>query len=220
MHAVAAPGVPTSERLLQRQGREALCATLERVGEDAPTLCEGWRAIDLASHLVVRERDPWTAPVILCGRLSAMVHRLTAKEQLRGFDRVVGRLRGGPPWLFRSTPLTVRLNTVEDWIHHQDVLRANGIEPEPPSPAMTDVLWHGIRSTGTVASLRLDDVGVDAVATDGRRVTVKKGRQVVEVIGDPGEIVLFLTGRTSVARVELRGPADAVERLRGSRLRL
>lgn len=220
MHAVAAPGAPTSERLLQRQGREALCTSLERVGPDAPTLCEGWRAIDLASHLVVRERDPWTAPVILCGRLSGTVHRLTAKEQLRGFERVVGRLRGGPPWLFRSTPLTVRLNTVEDWIHHQDVVRANDIEPEPPGAAMADVLWHGIRSTGTVASLRLDDVGVDAVATDGRRVTVKKGRQVVEVIGEPGEIVLYLTGRTSVARVELSGAPDAVERLRGSRLRL
>jgi uncharacterized protein (TIGR03085 family) len=208
------------DRGLQRQERGALCDTLQGVGANAPTMCEGWRAIDLASHVVVRERDPWTAPVILCGRMTSMVERMTARERLTGYDRVLQRLRGGPPWLFRSTPQVVRLNLVEDWIHHEDVRRANGLEPRTSSYELDEVLWRGIGGVGKVAGMRLDDVGLDAVAPDGRGRAIKSGRQVVEVVGPPGEILLYLTGRSDVARVELRGPADAVDRVRASPLRL
>ncbi len=197
-----------------------MCATLDEVGPDAPTLCEGWRAIDLAAHLVVRERDAWTAPVILCGRLSGIVERLTANERRRGFDQVVTRLREGPPWLFSSTPLTVRLNTVEDWIHHQDVRRANDLPTQPVSPELADILWRGVGAAGKVAGLRLDDVGLDAVALDGRRITVKKGAKVVEVVGEPSEVLLYITGRTSVAKVDLRGDPADVARIGRAELRL
>jgi uncharacterized protein (TIGR03085 family) len=207
-------------RTLQRRGRAALCATLTEVGADAPTLCAGWRAIDLASHLVIRERDAWTAPVILCGRLNGIVERLTANERRRGFEQVVTRLAEGPPWLFSSTPLTVRLNTVEDWIHHQDVRRANALPRQPTSPELDDILWRGVGAAGKVAGLRLGDVGLDAVATDGRRITVKKGARVVEVVGPPGEVLLFVTGRTDVADVELRGADADVEDIRSAGLRL
>jgi uncharacterized protein (TIGR03085 family) len=205
------------DRLLQRRERAALCDTLDEAGPDAPTLCEGWRAIDLASHIVVRERDPWTAPVILCGRFSGLVARLTAHERSTGFAKVVGRLRGGPPWLFRSTTQVVRL---EDWIHHEDVRRANGQGPRPRQGDLDEVLWKGIGAAGKVASLRLDDVGVEAVTHDGWRRTVKSGRQRVEIVGDPGEVLLYLTGRSAAAQVELRGPDDAVARVRSSALRL
>lgn len=214
------PAGKSDERVLQRQGRAALCETLEAVGGDAPTMCEGWRAIDLASHMVVRERDPWTAPVIICGRLNGIIQRMTANERAAGFEKVVRRLKGGPPWLFRSTPLAVRLNTVEDWIHHEDVRRANGQDPRPSSPSLDDVLWRGVGAAGKVAGLRLDDVGLDAVATDGRRLTVKRGAQVVEVVGDPGEVLLFVTGRIAVAQVELRGPGEAIDAVRQAELRL
>jgi hypothetical protein len=43
---------------LARSERHALCDLLTEVGADAPTLCEGWNAFDLAAHLVVRERRP------------------------------------------------------------------------------------------------------------------------------------------------------------------
>jgi uncharacterized protein (TIGR03085 family) len=208
------------DRLLQRRERAALCDTLSAVGPDAPTKCEGWTALDLASHIVVRERDAWTAPVILCGRLNGIVQRLQLAERATGFEAVVARLRGGPPWLFRSTPQVVRLNTVEDWIHHEDVRRANGEGPRPAVFDLDDVLWKGIGAAGKVASLRLDDVGLLAVAPDGRQRSVRSGRATAELHGAPGEILLFLTGRTDVAQVELRGPSDAVDRVRGSQLRL
>jgi uncharacterized protein (TIGR03085 family) len=207
-------------RALQHRERLSLCDTLTAVGADAPTMCEGWRAIDLAAHLVVREQDSWTAPVILCGRLSGIVERLVARERASGFARVVARLRDGPPWLFRSTPLTVRLNTVEDWVHHEDVRRANGSGPRPSTSELDDVLWRGVSSAGKVTGLRLDDVGLDAVSPGRERITVHRGEPVVEVVGPPGEVLLFVTGRTAVADVELRGPAAAVAAVQRSPLRL
>lgn len=205
---------------MQRRGRAALCDTLEAVGPEAPTMCEGWRAIDLAAHLVVRERDAWTAPVILCGRLNGTIQRLQARERLSGFDSVVRRLREGPPWLFRSTPQTVRLNTVEDWIHREDVRRANDVAPEPIGPELDQVLWRGVGAAGKAAALRLGDLGLEAVANDGRRITVKRARRAVEVIGEAPEVLLFVTGRTEAAKVRLQGDPGAIEELRQARLHL
>lgn len=197
-----------------------MCDTLEHLGPDAPTMCEGWTTIDLAAHVVVRERDPWTAPVIVCGRLSGVIDRMNAGERATGYPKVLHRLRGGPPWLFRSTPQIVRLNLVEDWIHHEDVRRANGLPPRPSTYVLDELLWRGVGTAGKVAGLRLDDVGLDAVLPDGRRRSVKGGRAVVEVTGPAGEVLLFVTGRTAGARVELRGPDDAVARVRASPPRL
>ena len=47
--------------------RGRLCDLLLEVGPDAPTLCEGWTAADLAAHLVIRERKPLAAPGIVAG---------------------------------------------------------------------------------------------------------------------------------------------------------
>ncbi len=38
--------------------RASLSDLLDRVGPDAPTLCEGWNARDLTAHLVLRESRP------------------------------------------------------------------------------------------------------------------------------------------------------------------
>ncbi|MHB8294966.1 MAG: maleylpyruvate isomerase N-terminal domain-containing protein [Acidimicrobiales bacterium] len=39
-----------------RQERAALCQTLNEVDADAPTLCPGWTAMDVAAHLLAQER--------------------------------------------------------------------------------------------------------------------------------------------------------------------
>src|SRR5918999_422676 len=41
-----------------RSERADLCDLLDKVGPDAPTLCRGWNAHDLAAHLWIRENDP------------------------------------------------------------------------------------------------------------------------------------------------------------------
>ena len=38
--------------------RAGLAADLSRLGPDAPTLCKGWTARDLLTHLLLRENDP------------------------------------------------------------------------------------------------------------------------------------------------------------------
>jgi hypothetical protein len=40
---------------------------------------------------------------------------------------------------------------------------------------------------------------------------------VVTVTGEPSELLLFLYGRQSAAKVDLDGDADAIERLHGSK---
>lgn len=209
------------ERALQQRERRALCDTLDAVGPDAPTMCEGWDAHDLAAHLVVRERDPWTAPVIICGVLNGVIHRMTLGEKARGFGQVVGRLRNGPPWLFRATPAIARLNAVEDWIHHEDVRRAQpGWERRAMGPEMDDVLWRGVGAAGKVAAARLHGVALELVAPGDRRRTLGGDRNVVEVHGEPGEILRYVTGRTTSADVDLRGTDADLDLVRRSGLRL
>ncbi len=47
---------------LAQQERQGLCDLFVELGPDAPTLCDGWTASDLAAHLVVRERRPDSGP--------------------------------------------------------------------------------------------------------------------------------------------------------------
>ncbi|WP_254185823.1 hypothetical protein [Nocardioides panacis] len=45
--------------------RTALCDTALQVGEDGPTLCDGWDVKDLVVHLLVREGSPAAAGIVL-----------------------------------------------------------------------------------------------------------------------------------------------------------
>jgi hypothetical protein len=48
-------------------------------------------------------------------------------------------------------------------------------------------------------------VGVDVRTPDGREAQVKGGSDPVVLRGTPGELLLFLFGRRSVAQVEVEG---------------
>src|SRR5690349_10831837 len=103
---------------LDARERAQLCLRLEELGPDAPTLCEGWTTADLAAHLVIRERNPTAGPGILLGDKVAALGRLTERamgsEKAKGFDRVVERIRTGPPLgPFRVPGLRTQLNLVE-----------------------------------------------------------------------------------------------------------
>src|SRR4029450_3624172 len=86
------------ERPIDAIERDHLCDLFLKLGPDAPTLCEGWTALDLAAHLVVREHDPRAGLAILGGeRFSGLERRLLDGAEKRGFDALVARLGGGPP---------------------------------------------------------------------------------------------------------------------------
>jgi len=53
-------------------------------------------------------------------------------------------------------------------------------------------------------------------AGGGAAVTARRGSPAVEVVGAPGELVLFVYGRQAHARVELIGPAASCDALRSA----
>lgn len=197
--------------------RSALCDTLERYGPDAPTLCEGWTTADLAAHLVVRERRPDAGPgIVLGGPFTRHTQRLMDDAKAKGYEHLVERLRGGPPFPMDRGPGAV-VNVNENWIHHEDVRRANGEAPRPVDPDIDAILWK-LLGLGARFGMRKVPVGVDAVTSDGRHRTLHKGTPSVTIRGDAPEIVLFCSGRQHAAVVTLDGPDDAIEALRSADL--
>lgn len=77
-----------------RTERVELCDLLDRVGPDAPTLCAGWSAQDLAAHLWVREADPLGAPGIVAKPLAGLTERRMAESKSRWpYAELVDRIR-------------------------------------------------------------------------------------------------------------------------------
>jgi uncharacterized protein (TIGR03085 family) len=199
-----------------RAERLALSDLFLTVGPDAPTLCEGWDARDLAAHLVVRERRPDIAPGMVVPALANHSEKVRVTEGERPWPELVERVRTGPPvWNpMRLRPVEALVNTVEYFVHHEDVRRARpGWTPRELSPELTDALAGSLARMGRLLT-RSAKVGLEA-HPDGRDpIRLRKGEPTVTVSGPVGELVLYVYGRKDVAQVELDGPSDAVEQVR------
>jgi uncharacterized protein (TIGR03085 family) len=202
--------------------RIALADELIRVGPDAPTLCTGWSAGDLAAHLVVREARPVAALGVVVKPLAPLTQRVqAATREKTPFPRLVERFRQGPPpWsLMRIGPLDTVINTSEYFVHHEDVRRAVGGQPRDLDPDQADDLWYRLRKLARPL-FRSSPVGVTLVRVESgaspRQTAVAKAAtpQMVTVSGPVGELMLFAFGRKDAARVELSGDDAAVARLR------
>ncbi|MEU7854835.1 TIGR03085 family metal-binding protein [Nonomuraea sp. NPDC049141] len=203
-----------------RSERAALCDLLDRLGPDAPTLCEGWKTADLAAHLVLRERRPDAAGGIalrpLAGYTASVQEGLKAKHpypELVDLVRTPGGVYGLLPFLDDA------VNTLEYFVHHEDVRRAQPEwEPRELPADLEQIMWKRVAS-GSRLMLRRSPVGV-VLHRLGGGVTLGGARQgpKVEVTGRAGELVLFCFGRQEHARVELTGDADAIARLKNARL--
>lgn len=203
---------------LARAERIALCDLLERVGPDAPTLCEGWRTRDLAAHLVIREGRPDAALGIVLPPLASRTGRVQAAVAARPWSELVDAVRSGPPRLLR--PVDEVMNTIEYFVHHEDVRRAGPDgAPRELDPALEDALWRRLRTAGRLMFRRAGvAVRLDAPGRD--EVRVGSGAETVRVSGAPSELVLFGFGRGAHAEVGLDGTDSAVERLRSAPLGL
>ncbi|RZU31401.1 TIGR03085 family metal-binding protein [Blastococcus saxobsidens] len=197
------PSLPDRER-------SALADLLDELGPDAPTCCAGWTTAHLAAHLAVRDRRPDALPgyglEMLPGgqRLAGWSHRL--EDRLRTstpYAEVVRQVRTGPPsWSPMALPAAAKaFNVAEFAIHHEDVRRAQpGWEPRRLSREEQDQLWSGMalharRAAGRrgLALRRSDVAGVERrLGAGGRTVT-----------GEPLELMLWVSGRRDVARVEV-----------------
>lgn len=210
--------------------RAELCALFEQVGPDAPTRCEGWTTRDLAAHLVVRERRPDAALGILAAPFERHGEKVRLETADQPWEQLVELVRSGPPTLslFGVPAIDRAANTMEYFIHHEDVRRAQPrwTPRELPAPFETE-LWKVISRMSKLmlrkapAGVRLSVPVATSAATDasdasGRSVVAHKGEPQVEVIGAPGELALFVYGRQATSVVEMTGAPADVEAVRNA----
>ena len=205
---------------LARTERAALCDLALELGPDAPTLSGEWTVKDLVVHLLVREGSPAAVGIVVppLSPLTDAASRRLAREDL---PVLVERLRKGPPvWSpFRPGPLDRVLNTLEYYVHHEDVRRAqDGWEPRDLDRRSETALWKAIRVTGR-GLVRSAPVGVVIERSDtGQREVLRNKPGAVTVRGLPSEVVLFVYGRQAQARVDLDGVDSDVALLTGADL--
>jgi uncharacterized protein (TIGR03085 family) len=204
-----------------RLERAALCDLFDEIGPDEPTLCTPWTTRDLAAHLIVRERRPDAAAGIMLKPLAAHMERVRAEVARQPYDTLVRQLRTPPFWSLGAIgPLDRATNTIEFFVHHEDVRRAApDWKPRPLSREYGRGLWAAVPGSAHLALRKLRfTVAISAPGYGSSRAG--HGTEEVRLTGDPGELALFLTGRQRVAQVELTGPEELTARLAKARLGL
>jgi uncharacterized protein (TIGR03085 family) len=213
-------------RFMANQGlaareRSALCTLFERLGPDAPTLCEGWATLDLAAHLVARD----TIPIAVPGLVITPLHPITARIEQITLDRydypeMIARLRNGPPLYgpFALPGASELFNLHEFYVHHEDVRRPNGLRPRRLSARLDAALWWRLRVFGPYLMRALRGLHVRVETPDGRSAVLLPGRGELVVKGPVGELFLFAFNRRDAAKVNVSGDDSALDRL--SRIRL
>jgi uncharacterized protein (TIGR03085 family) len=203
-----------------KRERLLLADLLETSGPQAPTLCEGWTTRDLAAHVVVRERRADAAGGIVIKPLAARMERVQSEFAARPYEELIQLIRTGPPRMspFALKPIDEAANTVEFFVHAEDVRRAQpDWAPRELDPVFADALWKRLETSARVMGRR-SPVGMVLRRPNGQTVVAHKGTPVVTVTGDAGELLLFASGRQDAARVELEGEENAVAKLRAAKL--
>jgi uncharacterized protein (TIGR03085 family) len=209
-----------STRPLDAIERDELCDLFLELGPEAPTLCEGWDTLDLAAHLVVRERDPRSGLAILGGdRFNKLETRLMDGARSKGYEALVAKLRSGPPLVpWRLPGARTALNLNEWFVHHEDVRRANGEAPRPAQTRLDAALWANLGRTSRFMVRGLKDTGLVIEAPGFGAKTLRKGDNSVTLVGTPQDLTLYLNGRRGAAQVEADGDDTALAALTDARL--
>lgn len=210
------PGIMLGPMSFAQTERQRLAQLLLDVGPDAPTLCEGWLTRDLAAHLFIRENRPAAAPGIFAPPLSGVLEKETRKQKERPYGELVRAWAAGPPLLLR--PVDSAMNTAENFIHHEDVRRGDGVaRPRRFSGVVDKQLLDAAAMMG---KMTLRGVGVPVILTPpalppvtvgGARAVAERGDDVVRVAGEPGELLLWISGRKAV-EVRVEGPGELVKK--------
>lgn len=211
--------------------RAELCDLFDQVGPDHPTLCEGWLTHDLAAHLWIREADPIGASGMVARPLSGLYERRMAETKQRWpYADLVDRLRHGPTRfsVFAIPGVDEGANTTELFVHHEDVRRA-GKAPQPAralDPGVEEWMWRRLKLLAR-AWFRRAQVGVVLERLDGptdgdqpQVIRAVSGSNIVTLVGQPTELLMFANGRTTVAEVKIIGEPSAIDILHSTDLRV
>jgi len=188
--------------------RRHLAALLRRVGPDAPTLCEGWSARQLAVHLVLRDGRPDVLAGKALPQLPVLGERARRAEQSlsgRPWGDLVQKVEHPPLYSpARLGPVDRRMNTVEFFVHHEDVRRAQpGWHQRPLLHDEEKDLWGALALMAKVL-LKDEDDAVVLIAPGHGALRGGRGRTgTVRVLrGVPSELLLWAYGRRDQAEVQ------------------
>lgn len=200
---------------MARTERAALCDVALQLGEGQPTLSGDWTVKDLVVHLLIREGSPASVGITVppLAKVTELASRRLAR---RDFAVLVERLRSGPPLYspLRVPKLDKITNTIEFYIHHEDIRRAQPFwEPRVLSAREESTIWKPLAHLGKALVRGADGGVVIERSDDGRRATLKSGEPTVVVRGLPSEVALYVYGRQDQARVELDGSESAIAAL-------
>lgn len=193
--------------------RSALCDLFVEVGPGAPTLCGDWTTRDLAAHLVVRERRPDAAIGIVFSKAAGYLDNVQAGVADTDWTELVDTVRSGPPaWSpTRIGAIDKAANTIEFFVHHEDVRRAGDTwEPRDLDADLTEALYAMLTKMAK-RLVKSSPVGITFEPTDGSGpVTANEAEPSVTVRGAVGELVLFAYGRQSHSRAEIFGDDESI----------
>ncbi len=190
--------------------RAALCDTLDKVGPEAPTLCEGWLTLDLAAHLVAREaRSDAALGLVLPGPFAAPPaarHGSLQDEGLRGTRRNAAHRPAGdaPQGTTRDRQRERELRAPR-----RCAARASGEGPRPLDAEFDDLFWRVLGFGARLARRRVKGVALVLRTPDGREHVVSKDGPQVTLTAPPGELSLFMSGRKEAAIVTHEGDPAA-----------
>ncbi len=190
---------------MSRTERAALCNSALEVGPDAPTLCEGWSTKDLVVHRLVRERDPGASVGIVLPLAAGLLARRSRQLARQDFTALVERVRTGPPvWSpMWPAPVEKRANTLEYFVHHEDVRRAQpGWQPRELTEREQATLWKAVSAAGRAVARASFSGPLEIVwprdhRGEERRTTLRASGAGEPVVlrGEPAELVLAVFGR-------------------------
>ncbi|MCV7420996.1 TIGR03085 family protein [Mycobacterium yunnanensis] len=194
--------------------RAALVTTMRGVGPEQPTLCGDWTTRDLAAHLVIRERRLDAAPGIMVPKFAGYTQRVQDQVAAENdWNVLLDQIASGPPLLSPFKVLDPFVNVAEMFIHHEDVRRAkDGWEPRllDAETAASVAKQVGLMSRMT---MRKTPARVSLNTPDGKNLATVGSGAAVTVTGDPGELLMFISGRDQ-ALVTFTGDDAAVSAVR------
>jgi uncharacterized protein (TIGR03085 family) len=205
---------------LAQDARGTLAAVLKLAGPTSPTLCDGWQTADLAAHLLVRETSIAALGLSIPAAGQALRRAMDRAKARESYDSLVDRFAAGPgrrsPWRL----IDAVANTVEFFVHTEDVLRAGDWDGHSRSldPRVEDEIWKRLRGAARLL-YRRSPVPITLFRDGtGETIRAKRGTGGVRVTGDPGEVALHAFGRGRVAEVRLAGPPESIEALKAAAL--